>query len=687
MRHLSIVILAACSSGSPGETPPAIASHAAPHVEPKRAADLIVHAAPSAAISVISATDDGGAAATGDQFGVRLWPTLDGMVEPVVVHAPVPKALAVARDGQGFALAIVDDAGGGTLLQIAATGEIRGKAAIAPDPAISTIIALSHGFVVLRADQTIVAYDFRGAVLGTLASEPGTRIANLVTRGDATLALIERGKHVQGRWITLAKQPAWGETTAQFAVDPKSVVLSPDRVSIAASTRDHHTVSVALATGVTTANVCGDPPEASQVEADPRIGAPIGFTQPHVLACDQQGTVAWFTNGLQLASDTEGRGQHVTAIGDYGLLEGIGTSIALRQPGRTRFLGYTYRDQNQTRITASGVLMGRGDLRPLLLDVALHPVRVFDLQAQNGEVSDLAALDNRYLVVVRQNQREAQVLTEVGQMEAGANLDKKQMAPSVVELQVFDADTQMIHQRVAIDLQEAVTMQYIARDHMLAVTGTIGNVGGARLLPFDPTTGTLGSPIAIANIGLIGLVDPERSGGFAAVGVRATPSGPIAVGIRAEDLAMNRQPSPVSLFPIDGNAAAIDRDGGVYALNGEDAIRYRLGPHGRTKVKFAGAGAKRPRPSDDAGSVAFVGGEVLDVYDANAGVLRWQVPAAQLSDVGWMPGRITLVYSGALVELDPENGKPIMRTCGWAFQLADHMLPESNQTETVCDAD
>ena len=685
MRHLSIVILAACSSGSPGETPPAIAVHAAPHAEVKRAPDLIVHAAPSAAISVIATTDDGGAAATGDQFGVRLWPTVDGMVEPVVVHAPVPKALALARDGQGFALAIVDDAGGGTLLQIAATGDVRGRAAIAPDPAISTIIAMSHGFVVLRADQTVVAYDFHGTALGTLASDPGTRIANLVTRGDAALALIERGKHVQGRWITLGKQPAWGETTAEFAVDAKTVVLSPDRASIAASTRDHHTVSVALATGVATANVCGDPPEQGQVEADPRIGAPIGFTQPHVLACDQQGTVAWFTNGLQLASDTEGRGQHVTAIGNQGLLEGIGTTIALRQPGRTRFLGYAYRDQNQTRISAAGVLMGRGDLRPLLLDVALHPVRVFDLQAQNGEVSDLAALDNRYLVVVRQNQREAQVLMEEGQMEA--NVDKKPTSPSVVELQVFDADTQMIHQRVAIDLQDSVTMQYVARDHMLAVTGTIGGIGGARLFAFDPTTGTLGPPTAIANVGLVGLVDPERAGGFAAVGVRTTQSGPIAVGVRAEDLAMNRQPLAVPLFSIEGNAAAIDRDGAVYALSGEDAIRYRLGPHGRTKVKFAGAGTKRPRPSDDAGSVAFVGGEVLDVYDASSGALRWQVPAAQLSDVGWMPGRITLVYSGALVELDPENGKPIVRTCGWAFQLADHMLPESNQTETVCDAE
>ncbi len=686
MRHLSIVILAACSSGSPSETPPAIATPAAPRAEPKRPRDLIVHAAPSAAISVISTTDDGGAAATGDQFGVRLWPTLDGMVEPVVVHAPIAKALALARDGRGFALAIVDDAGGGTVLQLAATGEVRGKAAIPPDPGIAAIIALSHGFVALRADQTIVGYDLRGAVLGSLTSEPGTRIANLVTRGDAALALIERGKHVQGRWITLAKRPAWGETTAEFAVDAKTVVLSPDRASIAASTRDHHTVSVALATGVTTANVCGDPPDPGQVAADPRIGAPIGFLQPHVLACDQQGMVAWFTNGLQLATDPEGRGQHVTAIGDHGLVEGIGTSIALRRPGRSQFLGYAYRDQNQTRISASGVLMGRGDLRPLLLDSALRPVRVFDLQAQKGEVSDLAALDNRYLVVVRQNQREAQVLTEESQQDR-SNIDKQSGAQPVIELQVFDADTQMIHQRVSVDLQESVALQYVPRDHMLVVTGTIAGIAGARVLAFDPTTGTLGPPIAIANVALFAIVDPERSGGFAAVGVRTTPSGPIAIGVRADDLATNREPSAVPLFPIDGNPAAIDRDGAVYALDGEDAIRYRLGPHGRTKLRFAGAGAKRPRPSDDAESVAFVGGEVLDVYDANAGVQRWQVPAAQLADVGWMPGRVTLIYPGALVELDPENGKPIMRSCGWAFQLADHMLPESSQTETVCDAD
>src|SRR5205814_1864529 len=61
----------------------------------------------SGAIRLIAATDAGDAALTADDLDeLRLWSTLDGRHEPVVVRGPVARQLALGRDGDGFLAAI-----------------------------------------------------------------------------------------------------------------------------------------------------------------------------------------------------------------------------------------------------------------------------------------------------------------------------------------------------------------------------------------------------------------------------------------------------------------------------------------------------------------------------------------------------------------------------------------------------
>src|SRR5689334_9196928 len=79
----------------------------------------LVHAVHGGGILTLAATEDGTAAVSADAIGVRLWPTLDGKHAPVVVTMPHPDVLAIDHDGDGFAIAGIDRAGGVAVVRTA----------------------------------------------------------------------------------------------------------------------------------------------------------------------------------------------------------------------------------------------------------------------------------------------------------------------------------------------------------------------------------------------------------------------------------------------------------------------------------------------------------------------------------------------------------------------------------------
>src|SRR3569623_1334021 len=84
MYRLMIAIQIAACSGSPAVPD---ATEAVPVAHP------VVHGAPGSAIDIIAATADGRAAVTQDGDGnTRLWPTLDGTAEPIVVRMATASA-------------------------------------------------------------------------------------------------------------------------------------------------------------------------------------------------------------------------------------------------------------------------------------------------------------------------------------------------------------------------------------------------------------------------------------------------------------------------------------------------------------------------------------------------------------------------------------------------------------------
>src|SRR3954462_10648055 len=140
MRCWLCLVLAACgaeSAPAPVPTPPVAPAVPAPPPAPPPP----LTAAHGAEIAALTTTADGVAAATAARLGgVRLWPVLDGTREPVVIQGTPPRALALVRDGDGFAIGMLDAAGGVRVVRTTAAGAVRDRVTLrgeAPATAIA----------------------------------------------------------------------------------------------------------------------------------------------------------------------------------------------------------------------------------------------------------------------------------------------------------------------------------------------------------------------------------------------------------------------------------------------------------------------------------------------------------------------------------------------------------------------
>lgn len=219
--RLAALLLVACSTRSIPDAGVANPAPAAPDAPPAQ------RGAHGAAINLVAMTDDGTSVLTQDATGgARLWPRLDGSEEPIVVHLPRATSLALGRDGDGWLAAALDEGGGLALVRVAASGQVSGRASIAPDPEIESIAIGAPGVLAVRADQTIAIFAPGGEQVAVLPAPPATRIRGVVTRGAHALAVLEQDAGVRAQWIDGG---AWGTELPAFESAPTDrVELSPD---------------------------------------------------------------------------------------------------------------------------------------------------------------------------------------------------------------------------------------------------------------------------------------------------------------------------------------------------------------------------------------------------------------------------------------------------------------------------
>src|SRR5690606_34897239 len=98
-------------------------------------------------IDLVVISSDGKAVVTRDQIGgTRLWPALDGSVEPLVIPVQGPQQLSVeTRPEGGFTVAVVDAAGGAKIFGVEPDGTVAELGSLAPFQPLFGIYVLPGG--------------------------------------------------------------------------------------------------------------------------------------------------------------------------------------------------------------------------------------------------------------------------------------------------------------------------------------------------------------------------------------------------------------------------------------------------------------------------------------------------------------------------------------------------------------
>jgi hypothetical protein len=684
MRGSWLVVLAACGGSSEPTTGGAGSGSDPVIVKPVAAPPAVrpVTGMHGASIALVAVTDAGDAAVTADRDGaLRLWPALDGSREPIAVTGQSPRAIEVAREGDGFVIANHDAANGVELVRLDPRGGVRSRARIAAEPPVVQVELTPSGALVLRADQAIELHDASGVQRSRLVPEPGTRIAMIVERGGRALAIVGDDKHARARWIELGPATAaWGAWSPKLELDPtRPIALSPDHRRLLGSRSSSPRIPalVDLTTGkLETTLVCmnqvgvddlRDPLHRSFPEPGALLRPALGFATSSTIACSAQSQLGWWTvEGAEIPAVGERvnlGGELEPALGGGRVFGAVGPQLAMWGPTTQQFLGYGFHELSHLRVAPIGVVIGKGDQAPLLLGPDLREQARYPLPKGTLEWTDLLPLDERY--VLRMSSRAMRI-------DAWG---------TAYEITVFDMTRGVVHQQLPNIAQE-VTLAYEPATRLLATSDGQTNL----LLRYDLATHAFGERFEVDEpqpLRGIYLLDPALSGGLVALTVEDR-DGAVMIGeLHGDDLQGTTIRARRS-YPIPGQLRAVDRSGRVYA-QGAAAADVVVYARGTQFARLAGIGGMTLRPSPDAMHVAaFRDGKVRLL--AVDGQVLWDVALWGSADVDWTAsGELIARYKAALARLDRATGALRERQCGWSFGIADTPFELGADLPSVCD--
>jgi PQQ-like domain len=664
---LAAALLAACSGrGAPpppgtgsgsashgagsGEPPPTAAS------EPPRPVTRAPH---GAAIDLLAVTEAGDAAISADtQHGLRLWPSLDGKREPVVVRGAPPRQLAIARHAAGFVVALLDHAGGGEILDLDRDGGLRTRGALPVEPALVQLVALATGVLARRSDHTVLWLDVAGRVRGTITAQPSEQIVTLATRRGAALAgLADRqGPSVTRlRWLDIGAKLAWGKAVTLPEPLDAAIALAPGGRRIAGATpRRDRAVMIDLEPAPRTIK------QRALATSLPRIA--VGFASDD-FAIVSDGSILRSSDDDPQAS-LAGHVDPATpgAVFDSGVVLGYEAGLDRSEVTElgienTHHLGYRDHAIGDLHATASHITH-EYDGRVYWLDRNLVATRALDASfADNGGV---IVLDDQHVL-----QRIHMFPDDMRGPEPGSRLVLK------------DAATGREH---PLGTWPGDNAAYEPSTRVLAL---VGDKAAVRLrLDLDQPAATPLPPLVTRELSTAVLFDPAAASGLCAITVgpevNNRPGGRSGTRVEwfVEQPPGTRQikPSHSKLFENAWPIAA-DQAGRLYVHDGTSIALYErstrkrafpIEPGLHSGTSFNGVGV------DPAGTtLALIDPASVVALDAATGAVRWRAPA-------WRPkatvfsrdGKIVVArLEGGVLALDAATGKQLATACGWGFTL------------------
>jgi hypothetical protein len=686
MRFWLCLIVTACGASS---EPPAVSSPAPPALLP---APSVALPAPSTAVPppltaahggdivALGATPDGVAVVSADQLGgIRLWATLDGTREPVVIQGIAPRSVTLAPDGDGFVIGTLDAAGGVQLIRTSAAGALRGRVSLASGQPATEIDSTPEGLLILHADQALELVDTTGTVRAHLTPEPGTHIESILVRGRHALALVREDKHLHGRRIVLDHGARWGEATPKLAVPIEHAVLSPDGDLLAANRpRNLHPVLIDLATGAARKTpLCvakdwphegGEGVDESPFLAGDNAPVPLGFLGNTTVACSVGGALVWWnTDGTPEPNvvGTFATSGAVSCASDRALVVGMGGSLAIGTPTQNQYLGYGLHDITRLRAAPGGVLISGSDQQSLVLDAGLRERARLEVGRARVDWSDVVALDDRYAIT--------------------ASIRRGPDRKESVQIAVFDGLTRRQHQLLPYEGRDH-ELAYEPATRLLAIDDDVVSV----LVQLDPVSHTFGAPIRLASAtapGKLVVLDPTLADGVAALQIHTTGDGLLVGELHAVDLVPGAVVRPRTMYKVPGELRAVDRAGRLYLHAPADHDDVMVYVHGTAGTRLPGMAGLTLRPSPDGARVAaFLAPRI--VLLTGAGEVRWDAAQWDITDLAWTSaGDLVVQFPAGIARLDLQTGALADRRCGWSFGLSEQPIEVGRSSPSICDMD
>lgn len=661
-----ICAVAACSSTSPrppapGRAIPPTPIAKAPEAPPTDAVvgfaarTRMIESRHGGEIATLAVTPDGTAVLSVDEVGgTRLWPVLDGSVEPRVVDLPHGRSVAIGPDPRGFVAGSIDVAGGLTIAVVDRDGLILQRASLPAEPAFVKVAMTSRGMIAIRSDHSIARVGADGAIVERVAVGGGERIAGLAVRGDSIAVQID-GEKRRLRWLLVTPSLRWGNWIPT-TIEPEGVIAVSPR-------------------GASVALVVGPPVQRWLVVLDTTTGAfldgeAMGSAANDLAYADEDHIVLGGRGGATrvrridaaarrvatvVVSPSQGDPE-VLAVGGDRVIGAASAQLAIVGRAGKEYLGYELEAPHVVATAPDGNLVLGLGAAFVQVDATLATVATPDFKLPVAtSVAELRHVDGNAWIV------------------EWANRDNGRTSAALVDL--VSGARQTLHVN-----EEAVhAIGYEPRSRLATFTLGVSNA----VFRFDPGTRKLDridrkKPITWQTA-MTPLASAVAGGNEVLV---VTLSDRLALRWVPDARALDKG----KLLALEGTFAAADplgnayvwvRDGGAFAL-----LIVRDG--GTTVARLA---VDRPVAiAPDPNGKRFVEisrNEVALV--SHDGSRAWAIAAPGVDEAHWLTdGGLALVGTGGVARVDTATGAVQAARCGWRFGLSKTPHRSSSRVEPLC---
>ncbi|MGE0400261.1 MAG: hypothetical protein AB7T06_26330 [Kofleriaceae bacterium] len=668
---LCLVAVAACSGRNPPPAPipgsvpgaPATPIQEAPEpgssaivgfasrtqaIESRHGGEIVTLATTPEGTSVISVDDLG---------GTRLWPALDGSVEPRVVDLPEAQALAIGPDPRGFVVGAIDASGGLTIAVIDRDGLILQRASLPAEPAFREILMTSRGLLATRSDHSIVRLGSDGSIVERLLVASGQRIDTVASRGDKIVVQIDADKR-KLRWLLVAPSLQWGDWVPTKVEPEGTIAVSPRGTAIAlvvgvAAQRVAFVVDAATGAIRDRLGVTASTPSDIAFVDDEHL-AIGGRAGAYVRPIDRKKSV-------ELTPPAPSPTQHekdALAAGGARVFGAASAELAIISATSKEYLGYEIEAPTVAAAAPGGdILIGVGSTFALL-DKTLATTSTPDFKLPKlASVAELRHVDgNAWLV-------------------EWANLDDGRTTAAYIDLATG------ARQDLRVDREAVHAVGYDARSRL--ATFALGESN--EVFRFDPRTKKFTH------------LSGSRRNDSTAWQTALTPLAPaladgneVLVATIGDRLTIRWVRDARSLdkgkaIQLDGTFAAADALGNAYVwVRDTNTFATLILRDGKQVAKLA---ARRPVSiaPDPAGKrfVEISQHEVALV--SHDGTRAWALAAPGVNEVHWLTdGGLALLGTGGLARVDSATGAVQAARCGWRFGLSKTQHRSSSRVEPLC---